>query len=118
MRLDPGEAERIAELVAAAIRREPPARFLDAAAVARMLSVEREWVYEHAVELGAVRLGGARGRLRFDRDALCRRMAGSAERGLAGGGKPDTPSTDGRRRKAERPMSRGRRSRARREAGG
>jgi hypothetical protein len=52
VRLDPGEAERIAAIVAEAVRRDPPAPFLDAAATARMLSVERDWVYEHAEELG------------------------------------------------------------------
>jgi hypothetical protein len=100
MRLDPGEAERIAALVAEAVRREPPARFLDAAATARMLSVERDWVYEHAEELGAIRLGGRRGRLRFDRRAVCERMARRQKRGLAGGRKPDIP------RMRARPMGR------------
>ncbi|MDX6685543.1 MAG: hypothetical protein QOH43_2056 [Solirubrobacteraceae bacterium] len=43
------------------------AELIDAAAVAQMLGVTRGWVYEHAAELGAVRLGsGARPRLRFD----------------------------------------------------
>jgi hypothetical protein len=84
VRLDPGEAERIAALVAEAVRREPPARFIDAAATARMLSVERGWVYEHAKELGGVRLGGPRGRLRFDRRAVCDRLAGNRDRGAAG----------------------------------
>lgn len=91
MRLDPGEAERIAALVAEAVRREPPAQFVDAAATARMLSVERDWVYEHAEELGAIRLGGSRGRLRFDRGAICERMAKRQKRGLADGRKPDIP---------------------------
>jgi hypothetical protein len=91
VRLDPGEAERIAALVADAVRRDPPARFLDAAATARMLSVERDWVYEHAEELGAVRLGGPRGRLRFDRHEVRERLARTRDRDLAGGRKPDTP---------------------------
>ena len=39
---------------------------VDAAAVAEYLSVARSWVYEHASELGARRLGaGPRARLRF-----------------------------------------------------
>lgn len=92
MRLDPGEAERIAELVADAVRRDPPARFLDAASTARMLSVERDWVYEHAEELGAVRLGGPRGRLRFDRHEVHERLSRTRDLGLAGGRKPDRPS--------------------------
>jgi hypothetical protein len=43
-----------------------PASWLDAGAVARLLNVERDYVYEHAAELGARRLGdGPRARLRF-----------------------------------------------------
>lgn len=35
--------------------------------VCRLLRVEREWVYAHKSELGAIRIGdGARGALRFD----------------------------------------------------
>jgi hypothetical protein len=106
VRLDPGEAERIAALVAAAVRSDPPARFLDAAATARMLSVERDWVYEHAEELGAVRLGGPRGRLRFDRHEVCERLARTRQRGLAGGRKPDRPS--GRPMRSSRRQNQGR----------
>ncbi len=40
--------------------------WLDAKAVADLLGVERDWVYEHADELGASRIGsGPRPRLRF-----------------------------------------------------
>jgi hypothetical protein len=85
VKLDPGEAERIASLVAAALRREPPPRFLDAAATARILGVERDWVYEHAEELGAIRLGGVRGRLRFDARRVCERFEVVGASGLAGG---------------------------------
>jgi hypothetical protein len=43
--------------------REP---FVDAACVARHLGVERDFVYEHAAQLGAHRLGaGPKARLRF-----------------------------------------------------
>jgi hypothetical protein len=108
VRLDPGEAERIAALVAEAVRRDPPARFIDAAATARMLSVERDWVYEHAEELGAIRLGGPRGRLRFDRHEICRRLARTRRGALAGGRKPDRPRV--------RPMKTRRRNHRRGEA--
>jgi hypothetical protein len=93
MRLDPGEAERIALLVAEALRREPPPRYLDATATARMLSVERDWVYEHAEQLGAFRLGGGRGRLRFDRRRVCESLGSERTRRLSGGRKPDRPIT-------------------------
>lgn len=91
MRLDPGEAERIAARVAELLRREPPPRFVDAAALARLLSVERDWVYEHAAELGAIRLGGVSGRLRFDRRAVCEWLGRQESQGLAGGRKPARP---------------------------
>lgn len=40
---------------------------VDAAELARRLGIERSWVYSHAIELGAVKLGnGAKPRLRFD----------------------------------------------------
>jgi hypothetical protein len=40
---------------------------VDAAQLARELSVSRDFIYEHAAELGALRLGaGPKARLRFD----------------------------------------------------
>lgn len=40
--------------------------WLDAKQVAELLGVERDWVYEHAEELGALKIGtGPRPRLRF-----------------------------------------------------
>lgn len=49
---------------------------LTARQVAEYLSVERSWVYEHATELGAIRLGaGPRARLRFDADTITERLA-------------------------------------------
>jgi hypothetical protein len=82
-------AKRVAELLAArtAAAAQPapvtPARLLDVAEVARHLGVTRAWVYQHARELGAVRIGGGpRARLRFDVEALDARLAG---------GHPDAP---------------------------
>jgi hypothetical protein len=79
--LDPALIDEIAERVGAvivervieAMRAEgvmPQApvttAWLDAQEVARQLRVSREWVYEHADELGASRIGsGPRPRLRF-----------------------------------------------------
>lgn len=40
--------------------------FADAAQLARLLGVEPRWVLDHARELGGVRLGAGRGRLRFN----------------------------------------------------
>ena len=80
MRLDPRDIEaiarRVAELTLAARPAAPPAvRYVDAAEVARALAVERDWVYAHARELGAIRLGGTQGRLRFDLGAVTRALA-------------------------------------------
>jgi hypothetical protein len=58
-------ADRIAERL-----RQPAASnggaLVDAAQLAAQLGVSRTFVYAHAAELGARRLGGPRGRLRFD----------------------------------------------------
>lgn len=79
------EVAELARLVAAEVVRLlglPPRaaaeQLIDAREVARRHGVDRAWVYAHADELGALRLGtGARPRLRFDpafvRDALTRR---------------------------------------------
>jgi hypothetical protein len=80
MKLDPGDIEviarRVAELIAGALPPAPPAvRYVDAAEVARVLGVERDCVYAHARELGAVRLGGPQGRLRFDLKEVSRLLA-------------------------------------------
>lgn len=69
MRLDHADIEQIARQVAeliAATQAGPSGQFVDAAELAALLGVERDWVYEHANALGAIRLGGPRGRLRFD----------------------------------------------------
>jgi hypothetical protein len=69
MKLDAGDIELIARRVAELIQDTVPARparRADAATVADMLGVDREWVYAHSRELGATRLGGRQGRLRFD----------------------------------------------------
>lgn len=45
--------------------------WLDANEVARRLGVSRDWVYEHAAELGASKIGsGSRPRLRFPPQVL------------------------------------------------
>ena len=69
MTLDDEDIEQIARRVAQLIdtaHAHPGPRYVDAGDLARMLGIERHWVYAHARELGAIRLGGPRGRLRFD----------------------------------------------------
>jgi hypothetical protein len=69
VRLDPADIEAIASRVAeltAGQRAEPAVRYVDAAQLARIFGVEPDWVYAHASQLDAIRLGGPKGRLRFD----------------------------------------------------
>lgn len=67
-------AARVAELLGGEMP-EPAARLVDAATVARELGIDRDWVYAHAHQLGAARLGGERGRLRFDLAKIRRELA-------------------------------------------
>lgn len=71
-RLAPLIADRVVAEIAdrlelEANRPEPEPVLVDAATVAERFAVTRDYVYEHADELGAIRLGaGPRARLRFD----------------------------------------------------
>lgn len=94
-------AQRSAELVLAAITADParaqPSALIDASAVAKRFGVDRGWVYDHADELGAVRLGtGARPRLRFDPDV---ELAALASRDRRPPERPEIASSPGRRRR-------------------
>jgi hypothetical protein len=66
-------AERLSDLLCS----EPPhGGLMDAATLAGILGVDRSYVYAHADELGAVRLGGgSKPRLRFDPEAAREAMA-------------------------------------------
>lgn len=79
-------AQRVAELVAAAPE-EPASRpeRITAEEVSRWWGVSRRWVYDHAEELGARRMGsGRRPRLRFDSEEVAERL-GPPEDDRAGG---------------------------------
>jgi hypothetical protein len=79
-------ARRIAELLGPAQAPSTPRRLLTAAEVSEWWGVDRSWVYAHADDLGARRLGaGQRPRLRFDPDEVADRL-GDAD-----------PVSDGRR---------------------
>jgi hypothetical protein len=70
---DPELVEAIAARVVELSREAPTLMTVDE--VAAMLQVRPEWVYEHADELGAYRLGsGTKGRLRFDRHRVLGRL--------------------------------------------
>lgn len=79
--VEPELVEAIARRVVELLRAEEPqgrsARLVDAATLARELGVERDWVYAHAEQLGAIRLGGPHGRLRFDRREVGERLGGA-----------------------------------------
>jgi hypothetical protein len=69
--LDDGAIEAIARRVMQLLQEHSAvparARLVSATEIARRFGVSRQWVYENADRLGAVRLGrGARPRLRFD----------------------------------------------------
>jgi hypothetical protein len=89
---------------------QDPARargpLVDAAALAAELGTSRDFIYEHAAELGALRLGrGPRARLRFDpavaRAALAGTVCCVGERSQA-----HTASSDGTSRAAMVPRRR------------
>jgi hypothetical protein len=91
-------AARIAELLAARLapqRQTAPQgveRLLSAAEVSEWWGVRRGWVYQHAAELGALRIGdGERPRLRFDAEQVARCLD------RAPATPPDTPPVPGRR---------------------
>lgn len=70
--LDPHTITEIAEQTARRFveltqTKHPRGRLVDAATLADVLGVDRSYVYAHADELGAIRLGeGSKPRLRFD----------------------------------------------------
>jgi hypothetical protein len=73
MTLDSADIEQIARRVAdhlATMQLQLPGRFVGAGELAQVLGVERDWVYAHANSLGAIRLGGQHGRLRFDLESV------------------------------------------------
>ncbi len=83
-------ARRLAELIEPRDRRPSEQRFISAEEVARRWDVGRRWVYEHADELGARRLGdGPKPRLRFDAEEVAEHL----------GSRDQTPGPRPRRRR-------------------
>src|SRR4051794_20809639 len=83
IRLHPADVDAIARRVAELVREEASAsqlRFLTAAQVAKRFNVTRDWVYAHADDLGAIRLGeGPRARFRFDPTQTIAAMASRSD---------------------------------------
>ena len=75
IRLDPEAVEKIARRVVELLeaRGLQQRELVDASELAKRFGIERSWVYSHAIELGAVKLGnGAKPRLRFDPEVAAR----------------------------------------------
>lgn len=63
----PAVADAVAQRVLELVDERQGDGLVDAAKLARVLGVDRDWVYEHGERLGAIRLGdGPRPRLRFE----------------------------------------------------
>jgi hypothetical protein len=74
-------ASRVADLLLEGGERTPGRRIVDARGVAETYGVSRHFVYTHADELGAIRLGsGPRARLRFDLLEVAQRLRARAAR--------------------------------------
>lgn len=110
--LDATTIEAIARRVVELLREEPvPAdEAIDAAEVARRFGVSRDYVYQHADDLGAVRLGsGPRARLRFDLATVADRLtccstSRESERDENRSAKPKAPHRRRRASGAERDL--------------
>ena len=95
IRLDPQTVEAIARRVVELLEKRglQNRELVDAAELARRLGIERSWVYSHAIELGAVKLGGgAKPRLRFDPEVAARVL-----RRVGEGPAADPPAHSGKR---------------------
>jgi transposase-like protein len=73
-------ADRVAEQVVERLREDGAAvSMVSVAEVARRFGISRDYIYDHAAELGAVRLGdGPRARLRLDPAKVAARLSKSA----------------------------------------
>jgi hypothetical protein len=95
IKLDPQIVDAIARRVVELLEKRGLQRreLVDAAELARRLGIERSWVYAHAIELGAVKLGkGTKPRLRFDPEIAARVLQKVGE-----GSAADPPTRSGER---------------------
>ena len=95
IKLDPETVDRIARRVMELLEERglQKRELVDAAELARRFGIERSWVYSHAIELGAVKLGsGTKPRLRFDPEIAARVL-----RRVDGKPVADPPARSGKR---------------------
>ncbi len=89
-------AARVAELLRGDVSPQPQAAVptkLTAAELAARLGVERAWIYRHAAELGAIRLGaGPRARLRFDAELVAEHLSARNTRPQTAPERPSLPT--------------------------
>jgi hypothetical protein len=103
IKLDPQATEAIARKVVELLEKRglQERELVDASELARRFGIERSWVYSHAIELGAVKLGsGAKPRLRFDPQIATRVLRRVGEESAAdpparSGERADQPSVSG-----------------------
>ena len=90
-------ANRVLELLGEREAPPTPSRWLSSSELAALLGRSREWVYDHADELGARRIGsGSRPRLIFDVDQVL-----SARQSSKGSHLPDPPPAGRSRRRRQ-----------------
>ena len=95
IKLEPQAVEAIARRVVEILEQRglQQRELVDAAELARRFGIERSWVYSHAIELGAVKLGGGpKPRLRFDPQIAARVLRRVGEETAA-----DPPARSGER---------------------
>lgn len=110
--LTPNEIEavagRVAELLRARTEARPVSRrsgprMVTASEVAQWCGVERSWVYAHAEQLGARKIGtGERPRLRFDLNEVSERIAALNDSQSARGSRSTSIAADPHRRSLSR----------------
>jgi hypothetical protein len=103
IKLDPQATEAIARKVVELLEKRglQKRELVDAAELAKRFGIERSWVYSHAIELGAVKLGnGAKPRLRFDPEIAAKSLHKAGDDSAA-----DPPARSGER--ADQPSASG-----------
>jgi hypothetical protein len=95
IKLDPQATEAIARKVVELLEKRglQKRELVDAAELAKRFGIKRSWVYSHAIELGAVKLGsGAKPRLRFDPEIAAKALHRAGDDSAA-----DPPTRSGKR---------------------
>lgn len=104
MSLVPEDVEAIARRVAELLADRSQTRLVDAIELAAVLGVSPTYVYRHALQLGARRLGdGPKARLRFDLEQARSALLGSVQRSAASDAAAAIPAARRPRRRRAQP---------------